>query len=57
MCKCTLIGLPIKELKTHACEDAHISVPMSELKDTCICEPSYTSALTRLLWNGFWTCT
>lgn len=57
LCKCTLIGLPIRELKIHAHEDAHISVPMSELKDTCICEPSYTSALTRLFWNGFWTCT
>ena len=40
LCKCTLIGLPIRQLKIHACEDAHISVPTTELKDTCMCEPS-----------------
>lgn len=37
----------MRELKIHACEDAHISVPMAELKDICMYEPSYTSAHTQ----------
>lgn len=47
MCECALTCLPMIELKIHACEDAHISVPMVELKDICMYEPSYTNTHTQ----------